>query len=91
MGVSKNRGIPNPTKMDDLGVALFFGNTHIRMGGAMVVIQNLSSIHSVDLMIFTDPPFPLRSLPGPKTSTTVIPGNRCFQIHVLDTNVGTEN
>ena len=50
MGVSKNRGIPNPIKMDDLGVALFFGNTHIRMGGAMVVIHNLSSIHSVDLM-----------------------------------------
>ena len=36
MGVSKNRGTPkwmvymeNPIKMDDLGVPLFFGNTHI--------------------------------------------------------------
>ena len=37
MGVSKNRGTPkwmvkimeNPIKIDDLGVPLFFGNTHI--------------------------------------------------------------
>ena len=39
MGVSKNRGTPkwmvyngNPIKMDDLGVPLFLGNTHVEFG-----------------------------------------------------------